>query len=125
MRSSDVSLQLQLRVRNTIRDTFSNAIVIVIVLADSIAIAISVVIVVADAITIAIAIVIVIADAIAIAIAIVTVIADAIVIVISIFIINIRAMKGSWHPDCFCCSICAKNLADEGFVRLAGSPVCR
>lgn len=32
----------------------------------------------------------------------------------------IKAMNNSWHPDCFCCDICHKVLADIGFVKNAG-----
>ncbi|VDN23185.1 unnamed protein product [Dibothriocephalus latus] len=32
----------------------------------------------------------------------------------------IKAMNSSWHPACFCCSLCKKGLADDGFVKHAG-----
>lgn len=29
----------------------------------------------------------------------------------------IKAMAASWHPQCFCCESCHKELADCGFIR--------
>lgn len=29
----------------------------------------------------------------------------------------IKAMAASWHPNCFCCESCNKELADCGFIR--------
>ncbi|GFR86260.1 LIM and senescent cell antigen-like-containing domain protein 1 [Elysia marginata] len=37
----------------------------------------------------------------------------------------IKAMNSSWHPECFRCFICAKVLADEGFVKNQGRALCR
>ena len=32
----------------------------------------------------------------------------------------IKAMNASWHPKCFCCEMCHKELADLGFVKNQG-----
>ncbi|XP_035390103.1 LIM and senescent cell antigen-like-containing domain protein 1 isoform X2 [Electrophorus electricus] len=37
----------------------------------------------------------------------------------------IKAMNSSWHPDCFCCDICLAVLANVGFAKHAGRPLCR
>ncbi|OWF39258.1 LIM and senescent cell antigen-like-containing domain protein 1 isoform X2 [Mizuhopecten yessoensis] len=37
----------------------------------------------------------------------------------------IKAMNGSWHPNCFRCEICTGPLADAGFVKNAGRALCR
>lgn len=29
----------------------------------------------------------------------------------------IKAMAANWHPSCFCCQLCNKELADCGFIR--------
>lgn len=29
----------------------------------------------------------------------------------------IKAMAANWHPQCFCCEGCGKELADCGFIR--------
>lgn len=29
----------------------------------------------------------------------------------------IKAMAANWHPHCFCCESCGKELADCGFIR--------
>ena len=36
----------------------------------------------------------------------------------------IRAMNSTWHPQCFCCEMCNKELADLGFVKNAGRALC-
>ncbi|TRY91700.1 hypothetical protein DNTS_003340 [Danionella cerebrum] len=37
----------------------------------------------------------------------------------------IKAMNGSWHPNCFCCDGCQVVLADTGFVRSGSRHLCR
>ncbi|CEF62538.1 AT21926p [Strongyloides ratti] len=37
----------------------------------------------------------------------------------------IKAMNLSWHPKCFTCELCNKELADIGFLRNAGRALCR
>lgn len=32
----------------------------------------------------------------------------------------IKAMNANWHPHCFTCEMCNKQLADVGFLRNAG-----
>jgi len=32
----------------------------------------------------------------------------------------IKAMSASWHPKCFTCEMCHKELADLGFVKNQG-----
>lgn len=32
----------------------------------------------------------------------------------------IKAMNANWHPDCFTCELCNKQLADVGFLRNLG-----
>jgi len=36
----------------------------------------------------------------------------------------IKAMNASWHPKCFCCEMCHKELADLGFVKNQGRALC-
>lgn len=36
----------------------------------------------------------------------------------------IKAMASSWHPQCFTCELCHKELADLGFIRNAGRALC-
>jgi len=36
----------------------------------------------------------------------------------------IKAMSASWHPACFCCAVCNKQLADRGFVRNRNRALC-
>jgi len=36
----------------------------------------------------------------------------------------IKAMSASWHPSCFCCAVCSKELADRGFVRNRNRALC-
>lgn len=36
----------------------------------------------------------------------------------------IKAMSASWHPACFCCAVCNKELADRGFVRNRNRALC-
>jgi len=36
----------------------------------------------------------------------------------------IKAMNGNWHPGCFTCSECDKELADLGFIRYHNRAVC-
>ncbi len=33
-------------------------------------------------------------------------------------------MNSTWHPKCFCCEMCNKELADLGFVKNAGRALC-
>jgi hypothetical protein len=37
----------------------------------------------------------------------------------------IKAMNSNWHPECFTCERCNKQLADVGFLRNAGRALCR
>lgn len=36
----------------------------------------------------------------------------------------IKAMAASWHPQCFRCEMCAKELADCGFIRNQNRALC-
>lgn len=36
----------------------------------------------------------------------------------------IKAMQASWHPECFRCQMCAKELADCGFIRNNNRALC-
>ncbi|KAK4326541.1 hypothetical protein Pmani_002944 [Petrolisthes manimaculis] len=36
----------------------------------------------------------------------------------------IKAMNFNWHPGCFTCELCSKELADLGFIRNAGRALC-
>lgn len=36
----------------------------------------------------------------------------------------IKAMNANWHPKCFLCELCRKELADMGFVRNQGRALC-
>ncbi|KAG0724290.1 LIM domain-containing protein unc-97 [Chionoecetes opilio] len=36
----------------------------------------------------------------------------------------IKAMNNNWHPQCFTCELCTKELADLGFIRNAGRALC-
>ncbi|KAG7156316.1 LIM and senescent cell antigen-like-containing domain protein 1-like [Homarus americanus] len=36
----------------------------------------------------------------------------------------IKAMNSNWHPRCFTCELCSKELADLGFIRNAGRALC-
>merc|ERR1711953_199147 len=36
----------------------------------------------------------------------------------------IKAMNGSWHPKCFTCEMCHKELADLGFIKNQGRALC-
>lgn len=36
----------------------------------------------------------------------------------------IKAMNASWHPRCFRCELCSKELADLGFVKNQGRALC-
>jgi hypothetical protein len=36
----------------------------------------------------------------------------------------IKAMMASWHPKCFCCEMCHKELADLGFIKNQGRALC-
>uniref|UniRef100_A0A1A9UNV0 LIM domain-containing protein n=1 Tax=Glossina austeni TaxID=7395 RepID=A0A1A9UNV0_GLOAU len=36
----------------------------------------------------------------------------------------IKAMSASWHPQCFRCQMCAKELADCGFIRNQNRALC-
>lgn len=33
-------------------------------------------------------------------------------------------MQASWHPECFRCQLCAKELADSGFIRNNNRALC-
>ena len=33
----------------------------------------------------------------------------------------IKAMMATWHPQCFCCEMCHKELADLGFIKNQGN----
>jgi len=37
----------------------------------------------------------------------------------------ITAMNHDWHPECFVCQLCRKNLANAGFKPVDGRPWCR
>ncbi|KAI6660907.1 LIM and senescent cell antigen-like-containing domain protein 1 [Oopsacas minuta] len=37
----------------------------------------------------------------------------------------IRAIGHPWHPDCFRCVWCDQSLADVGFVKFQGQPLCK
>ncbi|KAK6111709.1 Uncharacterized protein BM_BM3366 [Brugia malayi] len=37
----------------------------------------------------------------------------------------IKAMNANWHPQCFRCELCNKELADIGFLRNCGRALCR
>uniref|UniRef100_A0A0R3RFP0 LIM domain-containing protein n=1 Tax=Elaeophora elaphi TaxID=1147741 RepID=A0A0R3RFP0_9BILA len=37
----------------------------------------------------------------------------------------IKAMNANWHPQCFRCELCSKELADIGFLRNCGRALCR
>lgn len=36
----------------------------------------------------------------------------------------IKAMNSNWHPKCFRCGVCSKELADRGFFRNSGRALC-
>ncbi|EDW24521.1 GL24193 [Drosophila persimilis] len=36
----------------------------------------------------------------------------------------IKAMSASWHPQCFRCQLCAKELADSGFIKNQNRALC-
>jgi hypothetical protein len=36
----------------------------------------------------------------------------------------IKAMNSNWHPRCFRCQMCDKELADLGFIRNQGRALC-
>jgi hypothetical protein len=44
------------------------------------------------------------------------------IVVLEEFIVGrvIKAMNSSWHPECFRCELCGRELADIGFLRNAG-----
>ena len=33
-------------------------------------------------------------------------------------------MGSTWHPECFCCEMCNKELADLGFIKNQGRALC-
>ena len=33
-------------------------------------------------------------------------------------------MQATWHPECFCCEMCHKELADLGFIKNQGRALC-
>ena len=35
-----------------------------------------------------------------------------------------KAMGSTWHPECFCCEMCHKELADLGFIKNQGRALC-
>merc|ERR1712168_471245 len=36
----------------------------------------------------------------------------------------IKAMQQTWHPECFTCEMCHKELADLGFIKNQGRALC-
>ena len=36
----------------------------------------------------------------------------------------IKAMSATWHPQCFTCEMCHKELADQGFIKNQGRALC-
>lgn len=36
----------------------------------------------------------------------------------------IKAMNANWHPKCFLCEMCDKELADQGFIRHQNKALC-
>jgi len=36
----------------------------------------------------------------------------------------IKAMNATWHPQCFTCEMCHKELADQGFIKNQGRALC-
>lgn len=36
----------------------------------------------------------------------------------------IKAMNASWHPECFRCQLCHRELADSGFIRNNNRALC-
>jgi len=36
----------------------------------------------------------------------------------------IKAMNANWHPQCFLCEMCNKELADSGFIRYQNRALC-
>merc|ERR1712018_694657 len=36
----------------------------------------------------------------------------------------IKAMQATWHPECFTCEMCHKELADLGFIKNQGRALC-
>ena len=36
----------------------------------------------------------------------------------------LQAMGSTWHPECFCCEMCHKELADLGFIKNQGRALC-
>ena len=36
----------------------------------------------------------------------------------------LQAMGATWHPECFTCEMCNKELADLGFVKNQGRALC-
>ena len=36
----------------------------------------------------------------------------------------VQAMGSTWHPECFCCEMCNKELADLGFIKNQGRALC-
>lgn len=36
----------------------------------------------------------------------------------------IKAMNANWHPKCFLCEMCNKELADLGFIRYQNKALC-
>ena len=36
----------------------------------------------------------------------------------------IKAMNANWHPQCFLCEMCNKELADLGFIRFQNRALC-
>ena len=33
-------------------------------------------------------------------------------------------MNATWHPQCFTCEMCHKELADQGFIKNQGRALC-
>ena len=39
-------------------------------------------------------------------------------------LVLLQAMGATWHPECFTCEMCNKELADLGFVKNQGRALC-
>ena len=39
-------------------------------------------------------------------------------------LLSYQAMGSTWHPECFCCEMCNKELADLGFIKNQGRALC-
>ena len=54
----------------------------------------------------------------------ITIIVIIIIIIVIIIVVVVQAMGATWHPECFCCEMCHKELADLGFVKNQGRALC-